>query len=117
MAEYKAIVMDGTEIALDGYTSAPLHFWVVKDTTAEALASLDTLTISNLARVEVAQDGEIVNGWSNCQLTGVQLVANVDGGWTGHYYLDGTVVGTTAPASEMAAEYETAYKILMGEEV
>lgn len=105
----KMILNDDTEISLSE-VNFPLHIVVVRDTKEEVIALWDSLTSEALERVEFQENGETLFTFLNCSVTGEQIVVNADGTMTGHYYMEGEreVAGVS--------DYETAAKILLGEE-
>lgn len=106
----KMILNNSTEITLSE-VNFPLHIVVVRDTKEEVLALWDELTPENLETVEFQENGETLFTFLNCSVTGEQIVINADGTVTGHYYMNGE------RQSDTDSEYETAAKILLGEEV
>lgn len=110
MADLKMVLKDSTEISLSEFTF-PLHIVVVRDTKDEILALWDKLTDEALEEVTIQEAGETLFTFLHCSVTGEQIVVNTDSTLTGHYYLDGERQSTTADS-----EYETAAKILLGEE-
>jgi len=109
MSNLKMILNDSTEVSLSE-VNFPLHIVVVRDTRQEIIALWDALTSEALERVEFQENGETIFTFLNCAITGEQIVVNADGTLTGHYYLEGE--------REVAGEsdYETAARILLGEE-
>lgn len=109
MKKLKMILNDGTEVSLSE-VNFPLHIVVVRDTKEEVIAIWDKLTPEALERVEFQENGETLFTFLHCGVTGEQIVVNADGTMTGHYYLNGE--------REIAgpSDYETAARILLGEE-
>lgn len=109
MSKLKMVLKDGTEIDISQFTM-PLHIVVTRDTKEEIHALWDKFTGDAMEKVTLQEDGETVFTFLNVSVDGEQVVVNADGTLTGHYYL----LGERQPAGN--TEYETAAKILLGEE-
>lgn len=109
MSKLQMVLKNGTEITLSEFTM-PLHIVVVRDTKEEIHALWDKLTPDALEEVVIQEGGEVLFTFLNASVTGEQLIVNADNTLTGHYYLQGE---RKAPGN---SEYETAARILLGEE-
>lgn len=109
MSKLQMVLKNSTAITISEFTM-PMHIVVVRDTKEEIHAIWDKLTPEALEEVIIQEDGEVWFTFLNASVTGEQLIVNADGTLTGHYYLQGErqLSGNS--------EYETAARILLGEE-
>lgn len=109
MKDLKMILTDSTEVGLAEFT-LPMHIVTACASKEDVLALWDRLTPKNLTEVQIKEGNETLFTFLNAGVTGQQSVVNPDNTITAHFYLDGERVALADP------EYETAAKILLGEE-
>ena len=109
MGDITMVLANNTEITISE-VNFPLHIVVERETRNDIHGLWNSFTPENLAHVEFRENGDRLFSFLNCTVRGEQIVVNADGSITGHYYFDGE--------REIVAdsEYETAGRILLGEE-
>lgn len=103
---FSIILSDGQEIELSEIV-LPMHLVKLCEDKAEAQAVSALLTVENLSRIAIQENGETLLEFEHCFMLGEQYVYNDDGSCTAHFYLDGLRV-TPVPDEATAEDYEAA---------
>ena len=114
MSELKLQLANGTEIPCED-VSADLHAVLHADSIGAVNTIWNELTPAGLAAVAVVRDGVTLGIYGNVTLTGVQAMANNDGTYTVHLYMQPeSAESATAEQEAIEAEYAEAGRILLG---
>lgn len=114
MSELKLQLANGSEILCEDI-SADLHAVLQAESVAAVNAIWNELTPAGLAAVAVVRDGVTLGIYGGVTLTGVQAMANGDGSYTVHLYMQPeTAESATAEKDALEAEYAEAGRILLG---
>ena len=102
------ILKDGSAIDLmdAGYTK---YFVVICKDGNAFKAIWDQMTDENLSKVQIVEDGTVIQTIINMTLKSTQTIINPDNGLTGYFFMKG--------GEYLGDEYSEAGRILLGEEV
>lgn len=114
MSDLKLQLANGSEITCEDI-SADLHVVLMAESVTAVNAIWGELTPEGLAAVAVVRDGVTLGIYGNVTLTGVQAMANGDGSYTVHLYMQPeSAESATAEQEAIEAEYAEAGRILLG---
>ena len=114
MSDLKLQLANGSEITCEDI-SADLHAVLMAESVAAVNAIWNELTPEGLVAVAVVRDGTTLGIYGNVTLDGVQAMANNDGTYTVHLYMQPeTAESATAEQEAIEAEYAEAGRILLG---